>query len=78
LARSDINAERQIERVGTEAAQLPPTLEPYDEAISTQAAWLCQATGRDVRDLAFAKQLKTTAELVRRGFAAFVPVLPLG
>jgi hypothetical protein len=67
-------AQRLIERVGTEPAQLLPALEPYDEAIAAQAAGLCQAAGRDVRHPAFAQQLETAADPVRRGFAAFVSV----
>jgi len=69
-------AERLIERVGTDPAQLLPALGPYDEAISAQAAGLCQSAGRDVRDPAFAQRLETAAKPVRRGFAAFESVLP--
>jgi len=69
-------AERLIKQVGTESAQLLPALESYDEAVAAQVAGLCQSAGRDVRNRAFAQRLETAAEPVRRGFAAFVSVMP--
>ena len=41
-----------------------------------QAAGLCRAAGRDVRDAEFARLLAAAPEPVRRGFAAFAATLP--
>jgi hypothetical protein len=68
-------ADRLIGRAGTEAAQIVPALVPYDEAVASQAAELCQAAGRDVGGPEFARRLATAAEPVRRGFAAFAATL---
>ena len=53
-----------------------PALGAYDEAIAAQAAGLCRAAGRDVRDAEFARLLAAAPEPVRRGFAAFAATLP--
>ncbi len=55
---------------------LLPRSEAYDEAIAAQAAGLCQAASRDVRDAEFVRLLAAASEPVRRGFAAFVDTLP--
>jgi len=60
-----------LKHTGTDPEALLAVLGNYDEAVSVQAASLCQAKGRDVRDSDFARRLKTAPEQVRRGFAAF-------
>ena len=55
---------------------LLPALAACDEAIAAQAAGLCRAAGRDVRDAEFARLLAAAPEPVRRGFAAFAATLP--
>jgi hypothetical protein len=69
-------AQRLIARFGTEPARLFPALEPYDEAVAVQAAGLCQAAGRDLRDPELTRRLALAAEPVRRGFAAVAATLP--
>jgi hypothetical protein len=64
-------AEAVITRTGTQPEALVRGLAPFDEAVATQAADLCQATGQDVRNEAFSRALSQSAEPVRRGFAAF-------
>jgi hypothetical protein len=68
-------AGRIVERTGTDPARLLPELSGFDEAVASQAAGLCQAAGRDVRDLEFVRRLASAAEPVRRGFAAFAATL---
>ena len=50
-------AEATIARVGLAPQALLPALGAYDEAIAAQAAGLCRAAGRDVRDAEFARLL---------------------
>ena len=50
-------AEATIARVGLAPEALLPALGAYDEAIAAQAAGLCRAAGRDVRDAEFARLL---------------------
>ena len=69
-------AEATVARVGLAPQALLPALGAYDEAIAAQAAGLCQAADRDVRDAEFARLLATASEPVRRGFAAFAATLP--
>ena len=64
-------AEATVARVGLAPEALLPALGAYDEAIAAQAAGLCRAAGRDVRDAEFARLLAAAPEPVRRGFAAF-------
>src|SRR5207245_627279 len=70
------HAEATIARVGTAPGSLLEALRDSDEAIATQAADLCRAAGRDVRDAEFSRLLATSPEPVRRGFAAFAATLP--
>jgi len=53
-----------------------PELANYDEAVSTQAASLCQAAGYDIRGGDFVRALKSASSAVRRGFAAFSATVP--
>jgi hypothetical protein len=55
---------------------LIPALAKYDEAIAAQAASLCQAAGRDVRDAEFDRLLAVAPAAVGRGFATFAATLP--
>jgi hypothetical protein len=63
-------AEAIVSRHGTDPESLVPALAACDEATATQAADLCQAAGRDIRDARFVRCLKEASESVRRGFAA--------
>ncbi len=58
--------------LGTDPARVIPALDRFDEAVASQAAGLLQAAGRDVRDL----DLKSAADSVKRGFAAYAATLP--
>ena len=69
-------AEATVARVGLAPQALIPALGAYDEAIAAQAAGLCRAAGRDIRDAEFARALAAASESVRRGFAAFAATLP--
>lgn len=69
-------AEAAVARVGLAPKALLDALGEYDEAVAAQAAGLCQAAGRDVRDEEFSRLLATAPEPVRRGFAAFAATLP--
>jgi hypothetical protein len=64
-----------ITRAGTNPETLIPALAGGDEALAAQAAELCQASGRDVRDDGFVQRLAQAPEPVRRGFAAFAATL---
>jgi hypothetical protein len=63
-------ADAIVSRHGTDPDTLIPALAAFDEAVAIQAADLCLAAGRDIRDAAFARRLKEAPEPVRRGFAA--------
>jgi hypothetical protein len=69
-------AEATVARVGLAPRALIPALGAYDEAVASQAAALCRAAGRDVRDEGFARLLAAAPEPVRRGFADFAATLP--
>jgi hypothetical protein len=69
-------AEATVARVGLTPQALVPALGVYDEAIAAQAAGLCRAAGRDIREPDFARVLAAAPESVRRGFAAFAATLP--
>jgi hypothetical protein len=69
-------AEATVARVGLAPEVLLPALATYDEAIAAQAASLCQAVGRDVRDAEFTRLLAVVPAAVGRGFAAFADTLP--
>ena len=60
-----------IARTGTDPDALIAALAKADEAVATQAAELCQASGRDVRAEGFVQRLVQAPEHVRRGFAAY-------
>jgi hypothetical protein len=64
-----------IERTGTDPEKLLPALTGYDEAVAVQAAGLCQAAGRDVRDEGFVRALRAAAAPAQRGFAALTEML---
>lgn len=65
-----------LQRHGPDPQRLLPVLAAYDQAIAAQAASLCQAAGRDVRDAEFERLLKTASTFVRLGFSAFTTTLP--
>jgi hypothetical protein len=65
-----------VARVGLAPQALLPALGAYDEATAAQAAELCRAGGRDVRDAEFVRLLALAPEPVRLGFAAFAATLP--
>ena len=69
-------AEATVARVGLAPQALLPALGAYDEATAAQAAGLCQAANRDVRDAEYARLLAAASEPVRLGFAAFAATLP--
>jgi hypothetical protein len=69
-------AKAVVEKVGPDAAKVIPELAKYDEAVSAQAASLCQAAGKDVRSAEFEQVLKNGPPHVQRGFAAFAQTLP--
>jgi hypothetical protein len=60
-----------IELSGTEPRTLIKALEPYDEAVATQAAAFCLPEGQTGLGPEFAKALGSAPEHVWRGFAAF-------
>jgi hypothetical protein len=64
-----------IARTGTDPVALLPALATVDEALAAQAAELCQASGRNIRDREFARRLAQAPDRVRRGFAAFASTL---
>jgi hypothetical protein len=68
-------AEATVTRVGLAPGVLLPALGSYDVATAAQAAGLCRAAGRDVRDAEFDRLLAAAPEPVRRGFAAFSATL---
>ena len=68
-------AEQLIAQTGNAAAKLIPALAKYDEAVAVQAAALCHAGGADIRNSEFTSALKSAAEAVRNGFAAFAATL---
>jgi hypothetical protein len=65
-----------LSRFGPDARTLLPELEEYDEAVSVQAASLCQAAGRDVRGPEFVRALQASSDSVRRAFMAYSATLP--
>jgi hypothetical protein len=69
-------AETLVQRVGTSADKLIPSLSGYDESVAAQAAALSQAAGEDLRSAIFGAALDSASEPVQRGFAAFLRTLP--
>ena len=64
-----------LARTGNNPEILLPALATSDEAVAAQAAELCQASGRDVRDAGFVQRLAESPEPIRRGFAAYTATL---
>ena len=60
---------------GSDPGRLIPALGEYDEAVSIQAASLCQAAGHDIRAEDFARALADASGPVRKGFGAFAATL---
>ena len=69
-------AKRLVQKHGTDPAKLLSELATYDEAVSAQAASLCQAAGQDLRSADFVHLLTKASPAVQRGFVAFVSTLP--
>jgi hypothetical protein len=63
-------AEAIAARHGTDPEALIRALAGCDEATATQAADICQAAGRDIRDARFVRHLNEAPDPIQRGFAA--------